>query len=379
MERIKTAVVGCGVISHAYLKSISEKFRIIELAGFCDHTAEKARAAATEYGGKVMTLEEIIADDSIQMVLNLTTVPAHYAIIKTLLEGGKHVYSEKVLTANLSEAAELLEIANRENRVLGVAPDTFLGSAVQTARYVIESGLIGDVTSFSCSLTRDGALMAEAFPFTTKPGGGIGFDVGIYYVTALLSCFGPVSEVTGLMKTVNKDRHHVLIDRMEKEYTLECENLATGVLCFENGVVGTMLFNGNSVSLMPEQPSVIVHGSLGIMYMADPNNFGGDVKILLKGNDTAFTVPQTHGFRTESRGLGAAEMAWSLLKGRKPRANKEMAYHALEVLYGVSQSGITKKFYKLSSTFEKMPPLPRGYLRYDNFISLEESALALSS
>jgi hypothetical protein len=162
-----------------------------------------------------------------------------------------------------------------------------------------------------------------------------------------------------------------------KEYTLECENFASGVLCFENGIVGNVLFNSNSVSLMPEQPSFIVHGTMGIMYMADPNNFGGEVKVLLKGNDTAITVPQTHGFRTESRGLGAAEMAWSLLKGRKPRANKEMAYHALEVLHGLNQSGKTKTFYKLTSTFEKMPPLPRGYLRYDNFISLEESALAV--
>ena len=374
MEKIKTAVVGCGVISRAYLKSISEKFQVLDMAGYCDLDGEKAREAAEAYGGKVMSLEEIIADDSIRLVLNLTTVPAHFKIVKTLLEGGKHVYSEKVLTADLDEAAELVKLADSKGLSLGVAPDTFLGSAVQTAREVIELGMIGEVTSFVCSLNRDGALMGEAFPFTTQKGGGIGFDVGIYYITALLSCFGPVKEVTGMMKTVNRTRSYMKTERMGETYDLNCENLVSGIMNFESGVVGNVLFTGNSISQFPEQPLLMVHGSLGVMQMADPNHFGGEVKVFMKGSDGFIPVPQTHGFRTESRGLGAAEMAWSLIKGRKHRVNKEMAYHALEVLHGFSRSGTSRAFYTLDSTFEKMPPLPKGYLDF-NFMSFEESAL----
>ncbi len=374
MEKMKTAVVGCGVISQAYLKSISEKFKVLDMVGYCDLDEAKAREAAAAYGGKVMTLEEIIADDSIGLVLNLTTVPAHFKIVKTLLEGGKHVYSEKVLTADLEEAAELVKLADSKGLALGVAPDTFLGSAVQTARDVIESGMIGEVTSFVCSLNRDGALMGEAFPFTTQRGGGIGFDVGIYYITALLSCFGPVEEVAGMMKTVHGTRSYMKTERMGETYTLECENLVSGIMNFESGVVGNVLFTGNSISQFPEQPLLVVHGSMGVMQMADPNHFGGDVKVYLKGNDGYTSVPQTHGFRTESRGLGAAEMAWSLIKGRKHRVNKEMAYHALEVLHGFNRSGESKAFYPLASTFEKMPPLPKGFLDY-SFVSFEESSL----
>jgi len=376
MDRMRTAVVGCGVISRAYLKSIQEKFQILEMVGFCDLEAEKAKEAAETYGGRVMTLDEIIADKSIGLVLNLTTVPAHYRVTKTLLEGGKHVYSEKVMTADLDEAKELVALADRKNLALGVAPDTFLGSAVQTARHIIDTGMLGEVTSFTCSLYRDGALMGEAFPFTTKTGGGIGFDVGIYYITALLSVLGPVKEVAGMMKTVRKERPYLKIEKKGESYTLECENLVSGTLHFENGVVGNVLFTGNSILKMPEEPYIEVHGTLGVMRMADPNKFGGDVKVLLKGNSEYTTIPSAFGFRTESRGLGSAEMAWSLKKGRNHRANKEMAYHALEVLHGLRISGEKKSYYQLESTFEQTSPLPKGYLLYENFMTLEESALA---
>lgn len=375
MEKIKTAVIGCGVISQAYFESIKEKFSIIDLVAFCDHSNEKAKSAAAMYNGRIATIDEIIDDKSIELVLNLTTATAHYSVIKKLIEGGKNVYSEKVLTAKLEEAEELIAIADSKKLALGVAPDTFLGSAIQTARNVIESGMIGEVTSFSSTLYRDGALMAEVFPFTIKAGGGIAFDVGIYYITALLNCFGPVREVTGLMKTFNKDRSYVSVDRVGEKYTLECENLAAGTLSFKNGIVGNVLFTDNSILKIEEQPFIEVHGSLGVMHMADPNKFGGDVKVLPKGGSEYLTIPQTHGFRTESRGLGAAEMAWAIKKGRIPRANKEMAFHAMEVLHGLQKSGENKAFYQLKSTFEMTPTLPAGYLAYSGFVTVEESTL----
>ena len=76
----------------------------------------------------------------------------------------------------------------------------------------------------------------------------------------------------------------------------------------------------------------------GVLSMADPKNLGGEVKLILKGNNEPFVMQQSHAFHAGCRGLGVAEMTWSMRMGRKNRANKEMAYHALEVLHGWSKA-----------------------------------------
>ena len=152
IQPVKTAIVGCGAISDAYLTTMTNKFKILDVVGCCDRNAEKAQATAQKYGIKVLSMEEILADASIEIVVNLTTPTAHYPVIKQLLEAGKHVYTEKVLSVELEHAAELVKIADQKKLYLGAAPDTFLGSAIQTARYVVESGMIGDITSCYCCL-----------------------------------------------------------------------------------------------------------------------------------------------------------------------------------------------------------------------------------
>jgi predicted dehydrogenase len=377
IQPVKTAIVGCGAISDAYLNTMINKFKILDVVGCCDRNLEKAETAAQKYGIGVLTLDEILADDAIEIVVNLTTPTAHYPVIKQLLEAGKHVYTEKVLSVELEHAADLVEIADRKNLYLGAAPDTFLGSAIQTARYVVDSGLLGDITSCSCTLTRDGDILYRAFPFTTKPGGGIGFDVGIYTITALLSILGPVKEVAGVVQTRRPERPDYSLDRFGESFPVECENLMAATIQFDCGTIGNMLFDSNSVFMLPEKPSVVLFGTMGVMYMADPNSFGGDVRIVLKGNNDPFTMQQSHAFSTECRGLGVAEMAWSMRLSRKNRANKELAYHALEVLHGIVRSSETKSNQVMQSTFEKTPAIPRGYSGQSFFEFVEEMGIAL--
>lgn len=376
IKPVKTAIVGCGMISDAYLSTMMKKFKILDLVGCCDLNVERAREKAQKYGIKALTLEEILADESIEIVVNLTTPTAHYPVIKQLLEAGKNVYTEKVLSVELEHAAELVNIANEKSLYLGAAPDTFLGSAIQTARYVVESGMIGEITSCTCTLTRDGEIFSRAFPFTAKPGGGIGFDVGIYYITALLSILGPVKEVSGIVKTLKPERQHYSPELFGETFQIECENLMAGTLQFERGTVGNMLFDANSIFTMPERPAVVLYGTLGAMYMADPNQFGGDVRVILKGNNEPFTMQQSHAFNSEYRGLGVAEMAWAMRMGRNNRANKELAYHALEVLHGIVKSSQTKTNQVMQSDFEMLPALPRGFSGQGFFDFIEEYGLA---
>ena len=377
LNKIKTAVIGCGKISDIYFQNLSSMFSIVDVTACCDLNPALQQQKAEKYQLKQMSMSEIIEDKSIEMVINLTPPGAHDSIIKTLLEGGKHVYTEKVLAVELGQAKELAQLAEAKNLYLGAAPDTFLGSAIQTARNIVDSGLIGEVTSCYAALNRDCALLAERFPYTAKTGGGIGMDVGIYYVTALLSILGPATEVAGICKTMNPNRTHYFTNKEDfgETYTMESEDLMAGTICFANGAVGTLHFNSNSI--MNEKPQMVLYGSQGILYMADPNRFGGDVKVLLKGQSEPFVMPANYAYSENSRGLGAAEMAWSIRKNRTPRANKEMAYHALEVLTGIQQSSQTKTYYQIKSTFKTMPPLPQGYLDQKYYQSDAESGLAL--
>ncbi len=377
IQPVKVALVGCGGISNAYLGTMINKFKILDVVGGYDRNPDKVKDKVGKFGIKAMTFEEILADDSIEIVVNLTAPTGHYAVIKQLLEAGKNVYTEKVLSVELEHAAELVKIANEKNLYLGAAPDTFLGAAIQTARYVVDSGMIGEVTSCVSTLTRDSEIFSRAFPFTAKPGGGIGFDVGIYSITALLSILGPVTEVSGVTRMRKPERQNFALENFGEPFQIECENLMAGTLQFESGTVGNVLFDSNSIFTIPERPVLTLHGTMGILYMADPDHFGGEVKVIVKGGNEPFVMQQSHAFTEEYRGLGVAEMAWAMRQGRKNRASKEMAYHALDILHSIVKSSETGVNQKLESTFEKMPPIPRGYSGQTYFEFMEEIGIAL--
>ncbi len=223
IKPVKTAIIGCGAISDAYLSTMIHKFKILDVVGCCDRNPEKAQAKAQKYGIQALSLEELLTDTSIEIVVNLTQPTAHYEVNKQLLQAGKHFYTEKVLAVELEQAAELVELADQKDLYLGVAPDTFLGSAIQTARYVVDSGMLGEITSCTCALTRDSEILYRAFPFTTKPGGGFGFDVGIYYITALLSILGPVKEVSGIVRTRRPERQDYSLEHFGETFRAEGE------------------------------------------------------------------------------------------------------------------------------------------------------------
>ncbi|MFV0465575.1 MAG: Gfo/Idh/MocA family protein [Lachnospiraceae bacterium] len=375
-DKMKTAIVGCGMISQAYLDTLTQKFSIINVTACCDLNEAKAKETAEKYNLSVMTIEEILEDSSIELVINLTTSPVHYNIIKMLLEADKHVYTEKILSIELEEAKELVELADKKGKYLGVAPDTFLGAAIQTAKYAVDSGMIGEVTSCYGVLTRNQLLSSAIFSSSLKNGSGIGFDVGIYYVTAFLNIIGPVKTVTGFMETRNPIRAGQFISNYGEELKVESENLVAGSMQFANGAMGNLLFDSNSVFIIPERPAIAINGTLGTLYLNDPNTFGGDVRVLLFGEKEERILPQCHPFADECRGLGAAEMAWSIRLGRKNRASKELGYHALEVLHGIKISGNTRQFYDMKSEFEMPEPLARGYHTGFPIPMIEESVIA---
>ena len=376
LRKVKTAVVGCGVISEIYLKNMTGAFEILDVAGCCDIIKERMEQRASQFGIKQMSIEEILGDKSIELVLNITDPVNHHLVSSRVLNAGKHLYSEKPIDLSIEAARELVQLEDKQGVLYGNAPDTFMGQAIQTARFYLDSGLIGDISSVTAVLNRDAGLLAERFPFTALPGGGIGLDVGVYYVTAMLSIMGPVRQVCGFVQTHNAERTHYFPNKDDfgEPFTLQAENLVAGSFRFASGVFGSLMFN--SCSIGNEKPQIVIYGSEGILYMPDPNRFGGEVKVILKGQTEPVTLPPTHAFSENHRGIGPAELAWSLRLGRKPRTSKEMAFHGLELLLGLYQSCVTKQFYDMTSTFQRPNPIPRGYLG-ENYGSPPEAGLAV--
>lgn len=359
---MKLAVVGCGAISDIYLENMIHRFPELEVVACCASRLENAQRKAMQYGIRADTLEGILADEEIELIVNLTPPMVHAEIIRAALEAGKHVYTEKVLATDYPTAKELCALADEKGLYLGAAPDTHLGEAIQTARRAIDEGVIGTVTGCSISLNRRMEHFYEFLPFTRQYGGGMGYDIGPYYLAAAMSILGPVTEVCGMIETTRPQR----INNREghpdygKPYTVENENQFAAVLRLENGTLCTVYLNGDSV--FPEQPHFAIYGTGGILYIANPDEFGGEVRVLEgspcgSGIVNYRTLPGSGMFADNSRGLGVAEMVDAIRSGRKNRASKELAAHIIELLDAVILSGREGRTVRLESTFRRPEPL----------------------
>lgn len=376
-KKMNVAIIGCGVISAAYLDSIFQYFSILHVTACSDLDQERMDTCARKYGIRAMNFDEILADPEIEMIINLTNPAAHYSITKQALLHGKHVFSEKMMSVTLEEGRELCRLADEKGLRLGVAPDTFLGGPIQTARYIMEAGLIGEPLSFVASVSRDYGVFGELLPHLRKKGAGIVLDMGGYYLAALANMFGPAESVMAYSRIYEPDRVDMRVTNRTfgESYAVETENVVASVIRYCNGVIGT--FHLNSDSLVNETTHLEIYGTDGILYMGDPNCFDSKV-YLRKYTGEPLEFPYTHGYSKQSRGLGAAEMAWAICKGRPHRASKEMSYHVFEMLYGILNGAAEGRLVKMESTFEKPAALPAGYVACDswgNWGPTQESAL----
>lgn len=374
VDKVGIGIVGCGVISEIYMKNISDKFNITKLVACSDLDEERMKQSALKYGIKAMKYEDMLNDDEVHLIINLTNPVAHYSLTKQALEHGKNVYSEKMISVSIEEGRELVKIANERNLYLGAAPDTFLGGSIQTSRYIVESGLIGEPLSAIISINRNFRVFGDIFPHMHKSGGTVAYDLGCYYITALVSIFGPVKEITAFARIYEPNRISLRVDKpwFDQKIHIEDENIITSVLRLDNDMLVTVHFNAESIQ--DENPHVEIYGTEGILYMGDPNNFDSLVYIQ-KPMGEKIQFPFTHGYLKNSRGVGAAEMAWSIRKNRTNRTSKEMAYHVLEILCGMSESAKKESVYKVKSTFELPKALPSGYIDNGFWGPNEESSL----
>lgn len=364
---INVGVVGSGIISGIYLKNMTTRFDILRVRSVCSAHIENARRRATEYGLPACTLEDMLADDGIDMIVNLTPTPAHEDILRRALEAGKHAYTEKTMTTGHASARALCDLAARKGLWLGSAPDTFLGAALQTARRAIDGGLIGEVTSFAFAANRDNDFLTSYFRFLNLPFGGVAYDYSVYYLTALCSLLGPVARVAAAVRAPYPTHRDIdpASPTFGQDIATPNESEVSAVLTLASGVSGTAHVNADSV--IEDQHFFAIYGTKGILYLPDPNGFGGAVRF--QPNWTHDREPASaraldcpFGYGDNSRGVGPAELAWSIRAGRPARAGGDMATHVLEVIDAMIESDKNSAFVEVRSRFERPAPLnpPQG-------------------
>jgi predicted dehydrogenase len=351
-------VVGCGNISTIYLENCTADSRL-NVVACADLDLKRARTQAERFNiPRAETVEELLADPSIELVINLTVPAAHATVGLAALRSGKSVYNEKPLAISREDGQLLLQEARERNLLVGCAPDTFLGGGLQTCRALIDEGAIGEPVAVTAFMLGHGPENWHPDPeFFYKWGAGPMFDMGPYYLTALVALLGPVRRVTGSTRISFPERIIGSEPKHGDTIKVETPTHVAGVLDFASGPVATVVTSFDVWAA--EVPRIEIYGSEGTLSLPDPNGFGGPVRLRQMGADKWEEVPLTHGHTENVRGIGVSDMAEALTLGRPHRASGELAYHVLDIMHAIHDASEQGQHIELSSTCSRPEPMPR--------------------
>lgn len=361
MKSVKVGIIGCGNISSAYFTGI-RKFPIMDLVACADLEVDRAVARAAEFDvPKACSVAELLADPEIEIVVNLTIPKAHAEVCLAVLRAGKSVYVEKPLAVTREEGLQMVGLAQSAGLHIGSAPDTFLGGGIQTARKLLDDGWIGTPIAATGFMMGGGHESWHPDPdFYYQVGGGPMFDMGPYYLTALVFLLGPIQRVTGSARISFPQRTITSKPKYGTQITVNTPTHIAGVLDFTNGAIATLITSFDIKGGTSPFPNIEIYGTEGSMRVPDPNTFGGPVWIKRVGMSEWREMPLSHGFTEQGRGLGVADMAYAIRSGRAHRANGELAYHVLEAMHGFHDASKEGKHYPMQSRCERPQPLPLG-------------------
>ena len=358
---LKAGLIGCGNISGAYLRN-KDIFRHLRVVKCASRRIESARATAEQFGLQAVTVDGLLRDPEIDMILNLTTPDAHAELNLRALEAGKHVYTEKPFAVTREDARKVLRLASEKGLRTGCAPDTFLGGGHQTCRKLIDSGAVGKISG-GC------AVMANRGPEGWHPnsgfyylkGGGPLMDMGPYYITALVNLLGPVKRVAGfggraVDLRLGRDAN------LGKTYPVEVDTHFAAVLEFASGAAVNLTMSFDVFRLSGQMENCIeLWGLDGALRAPDPNTFDGEVRFANAETGDGWETPEnTFLYNDNMRLIGLADMAAGIELGRPHRCSGELAYHVTDVMWSILESAETRQTVALESTCERPAPLREG-------------------
>lgn len=358
MNPVKVAIIGCGNISRRYVEGC-RRFDILDLVGCADLFPERAQAMAQEAGIRAYTIDEVLADPEIEIIINLTIPAAHAQVDLQVIQAGKSVHSEKPLAVDRADGRKVLDAAREQGVLVGCAPDTFLGGGIQTCRKLIDDGWIGEPLAATAFMMSPGHESWHPDPdFYYQPGGGPMFDMGPYYLTALVNLLGPVERVAGATRISRAERLITSQPKYGEIITVRTATHVTGLLNFAAGAIGTIIQSFDVWGA--EVPRIEIYGTEGCLSVPDPNTFKGPVKVLRKEKRGEWIpMPLTHSEEV-MRGIGVADMAYALRTGRPHRCSGELAFHVLDIMQACEDSSRSGQHISLQSRCDRPAPLPLG-------------------
>ncbi len=355
---LKVGIIGCGVISQAYVNA-SRTFPVLEIVACADAYPEAAERAAERWGIEALSVDDLLAREDIDIVLNLTVPQAHAEVTLRALEAGKHVHLEKPLALTLAEGKQVVARANELGLRVSCAPDTFLGAGLQTCRALLDEGTIGRIVAGTAFMMVPGHESWHPNPgFYYLRGGGPVFDMGPYYLTALVFLLGPVRRVSALAARTYETRTITSAARHGEVIPVEVPTHVAGTLEFVSGALITLVMSFD-VHYHTNHP-IELHGERGSLQVPDPNLFGGPVRLRSAGASDWTEQPLVNDYTSDSRGIGAADLATALQTGRPHRCHSDLALHVLEVMEALHVSAERSEHVNTESRCERPAPLPPG-------------------
>ena len=356
-EPLRIGIVGLGTISKQYLSTF-ERLNSVTITAVADLDQQLSESVAGRLGDGVVacTVAELVARDDVDLVLNLTIPAAHRDVALQAIQAGKSVYGEKPLALDTEQAREILTAAAAAGVVVGCAPDTVLGTGIQTARRAIDDGLIGRPIAASATMMVPGHERWHPNPdFYYQPGGGPLLDMGPYYLSALITLLGPVVSASGSSSRTRSVRTIQSGPRAGQEIPVDVDTHITAILTHGSGALTTVVMSFDVVAT--RAANIEIHGESGSLVVPDPNQFDGDVKVFTLAGKTWEVLPPSAGYRDGGRGIGIADLA-ATVPGETPRAGGELSFHVLDVMETVLASAQKGASLPVGSTVPRPRAVP---------------------
>ena len=357
MQTLNVGLIGTGNIAPAYIDGCAP-FEVIEVTACADILADRAREFAARHGLAAYSVDELLERDDIDIAVNLTIPAVHAEVSLQIIAAGKHAYSEKPLAINRADGEKVIRAAEAAGLRLGCAPDTFLGGGLQTARKAIDDGAIGEPIAATAFFMAHGPEAWHPNPgIFYQHGAGPLFDMGPYYLTALVNLMGPVAHVSSSARITFAERIATSEALMGTVLPVEVNTHVAGTLEFENGAIATVV---TSFDIWGHHlPNIEIHGTEGSLSAPDPNRFDGDVRLVKGGTREWLDLPLTHTSNI-GRGAGVADMAYAIQSGRPHRASGDLALHVLDIMQALEESAAQGRQIEIASTLAQPQALPAG-------------------
>lgn len=352
MKKIKTVIVGCGNIATAYAEQIS-RYDSVELAGFSDLLPARAREFSEKFGGRAFeSLEEVLADPGIELVVNLTIHHAHAEVINRCLEAGKHVHTEKPLTTSSAEAARLTALAKARGLRLSSAPSTYLGEAAQTVARGLRSGKCGPLRALYAEINHGRIESWHPNPAPFYEVGPV-WDIAVYPLGVWTALCGPIRRVSAFGRIL-------LPERVTKEgvpFTIQNSDFFTALVDFESGAVGRLTANFY-VGPSKQGSSMEFHGDAGSFFLGSSYLFNAEVEFAPFGGPFTAEPLVRPPFEGVEFARGVDDLARAISEGRPHRCDAAMATHLVEVIEAIHTSARSEKPAEVFSRFVSPEPMP---------------------